>query len=267
MRGKTTMRKGSYRLLSLHLGLTYLFLYGPIVLLIVLSFNGSGLATSWGGFSLKWYHVLFSDKDIVRPTINTLIVAASASSIAVVLGTLLAMGVERMKPSAKLDAVLFAPMVVPDIVLAIALLSFFTALRMTLGLHSIVLAHVVFSIAFVCAVVRTRLNNFDASLIEASIDLGATRWQTFWRVTLPIISPGVIAGGLLSFTLSFDEFVIAFFTAGPTGASKTLSMHIYSMIRFGITPEINALATLIIGGSFLLVLVAQRFNREALTDK
>ena len=250
-----------------HLWATFAFLYGPILVLMLLSFNESGLPTAWTGFSLKWYQALASNPDILQPTINTLLVAVVSTAIATVLGTLLAMGVERMAPSARVDAALFAPMIIPDIVLAISLLSLFSAIKMTLGLHSIIMAHVAFNIAFVCAVVRTRLNSFDASLIEASIDLGATRWTTFWRVTLPIIWPGVIAGALLAFTLSFDEFIIAFFTAGPTSASRTLPMHIYSQLRFGIRPDINALATVIIGVSFFLVIIAQRLNREALAGK
>lgn len=255
------------RLLLGHLAATYAFLYGPILVLILLSFNESGLPTAWTGFSFKWYQALASNPEILQPTLNTMIVALISTAIATVLGTLLAMGVERLPPSPKLDAALFAPMIIPDIVLAISLLSMFSALKMTLGLHSIIMAHVVFNIAFVAAVVRTRLNSFDASLIEASIDLGATRWTTFWRVTLPIIWPGVLAGALLAFTLSFDEFIIAFFVAGPTSASRTLPMHIYSQLRFGIRPDINALAALIIGVSFFLVIIAQRLNREAVTGK
>ena len=154
-------------------------------------------------------------------------------------------------------------MIIPDIVLAIALLSFFTLLKFTLGLHSIILAHVVFNIAFVCAVVRTRLKNFDRSIVEASIDLGAGACATFRRVTLPVILPGVIAAALLAFTLSVDEFIIAYFTAGAGPSSTTFPMQIYAMIRFGVTPEINAMATIVIGFSFFLVLLSQRLNREA----
>jgi spermidine/putrescine transport system permease protein len=155
-------------------------------------------------------------------------------------------------------------MIIPDIVLAIALLSFFTALKFTLGLHSIILAHVVFNIAFVCAVVRARLKNFDWSLTEVSRDLGATAWTTFWRVTFPLILPAVIAGALLAFTLSFDEFIIAYFTAGAGQSSTTLPMHIYAMIRFGVTPEINAMATIVMLVSFVLIFLAQRLNRGSL---
>jgi len=155
-------------------------------------------------------------------------------------------------------------MIIPDIVLAIALLSFYTLLDVTLGLHSIILSHAVFNIAFVCVVVRTRLKNFDKSIVEASIDLGAGEVRTFFRVTLPVILPGVVAGALLAFTLSVDEFIIANFTAGAGPASTTFPMLIYAMIRFGVTPEINAVATIVLGVSFFLVILSQRLNREAL---
>jgi spermidine/putrescine transport system permease protein len=156
-------------------------------------------------------------------------------------------------------------MIIPDIVLAIALLSFYSALSVTLGLHSIILSHVVFNIAFVVAVVRTRMRNFDHSILEASADLGASEFTTFRRVLLPAILPGVIAGALLSFTLSIDEFIIAFFTAGPGTSSTTLPMQIYAMIRFGVTPEINAMATIVMFVSFALVFFAQRADREVFT--
>jgi spermidine/putrescine transport system permease protein len=174
---------------------------------------------------------------------------------------LLALGVERSRSSAARDALLFAPMIIPDIVLAIALLSFFTLLKFSLGLQSIILAHVVFNIAFVCAVVRARLKSFDWSLIEASRDLGAGSIVTFWRITLPLILPSVVAAALLAFTLSIDEFIIAYFTAGAGQSSTTLPMQIYAMIRFGVTPEINAMATIVMLLSFVLVLSAQRLNR------
>ena len=250
--------------LGLHLRLVYLFLYGPILVLMILSLNRAGMPTAWTGFSLDWYVKLAQSPDIISAAINTLIVAGISTIIATALGTMLALGVDSMKPSAALDALLFAPMIIPDIILAIALLSFYTLLEFTLGLHSIILSHVVFNIAFVCAIVRTRLKHFDHSVVEASIDLGADRVTTFFRITLPMIFPGVLAGALLAFTLSFDEFIIAFFTAGPGSSSTTLPMRIYSMIRFGVTPEINAMATIIMFVSFTLVFLSQRLNREAL---
>jgi spermidine/putrescine transport system permease protein len=253
------------RALGAHLGLIYLFLYGPILVLMALSFNRAGMPTAWTGFSVAWYAKLFASPEILSAALNTIIVAGVSTVTATALGTLLALGVERRKPSSMLDALLFAPMIIPDIVLAIALLSFFTLLETTLGLHSIILSHVVFNIAFVCAVVRTRLKHFDHAIVEASIDLGASAFTTFRRVTLPVIFPGVLAGALLAFTLSFDEFIIAFFTAGAGSSSTTLPMRIYAMIRFGVTPEINAMATIIMLISFTLVLASQRLDREALT--
>ena len=251
--------------LRTHLGLVYLFLYGPILVLIVLSFNRAGLPTAWTGFSTEWYGKLAANAKILSAVQNSLIVAFVSTAISTVIGTLLAMGMEEKRPHPALEALVAAPMIIPDIVLAIALLSFYTLLNMSLGLHSIVLSHAVFNIAFVCMVVRTRLKNFDRSIVEASIDLGASELTTFRRVTLPVIAPGVVAAALLSFTLSIDEFIIAYFTAGAGQGSTTFPMQIYAMIRFGVTPEINAIATIVIGFSFFLVLLSQRLNREAVT--
>jgi len=253
--------RGPGRLLTAHAALVYLFLYGPIAVLVVLSFNESGLPTAWSGFSTKWYGALAENEAILRSVVNTLIVAVISTLLSTVIGTLLAMGLERGRRSSFLDAFVFVPMIIPDIVLAIALLSFYNLLNVTLGLHSIVLSHVVFNIAFVCAVVRTRLRDFDYAIVEASIDLGAGQWTTFWRIILPVIFPGVLSGALLAFTLSVDEFIIAFFTAGAGPASTTFPMQVYSMIRFGVTPEVNAIATLVLGVSFTLILLSQRMGK------
>ncbi len=249
------------RMLKFHLSATYAFLYLPIVVLMVLSLNKAGLPTAWGGFTFDWYGKLLSNPKIQASAFNSLIVATIATIIATTVGTLLALGVERAKPSATREALLFAPMIIPDIVLAIALLSFFTLMKFSLGLHSIIMAHVVFNIAFVAAVVRARLKSFDWSLTEAARDLGATAVTTFRTITLPLIFPAVIAAALLSFTLSIDEFIIAYFTAGAGQSSTTLPMQIYAMIRFGVTPEINALATLVMFVSFIALFAAQRLNR------
>lgn len=252
------------RLLNIHLGAVYAFLYLPIAVLMVLSLNASGLPTAWTGITFDWYGKLFSNPKIIASAWNSLVVAFWSTLIATVLGTMLALGVARAKASPSRDALLFAPMIIPDIVLAIALLSFFTLVRFSLGLRSIVLAHVVFNIAFVCAVVRARLAGYDWSLNEAARDLGASAWTGFWTITFPLIRPSVIAGALLAFTLSIDEFIIAYFTAGAGQASTTLPMQIYAMIRFGVTPEINAMATIVMGMSFVLVFAAQRLNRGRL---
>lgn len=250
------------RFLGVVLALVFAFLYIPIGVLVALSFNEGGLPTVWSGFSLKWYGSLATNGQILSAALNTLIVALVSTVIATALGTLLAIGVEiRRRKGKALEALIFAPMIIPDIVLAIALLSFFSMLNVTMGLHTIVLAHVVFNIAFVCAVVRARLKSFDWSVVEASTDLGASALTTFRRITLPMIAPAVIAGALLAFTLSVDEFIIAFFTAGAGRASTTLPMQIYAMIRFGVTPELNALATLVIAVSVTALALSQRINR------
>lgn len=239
----------------------YAFLYAPILVLMVLSFNGSGSTSTWGGFSTQWYHELFDSQDLLDALKNTVFVATVVTAISVVLGTLLALGLERTVRSRALDSAVFLPAVVPDIVLAIGLLSFFTLLGVTLGLRTIVAAHVVFDMIFVAAIVRTRLGYFDRSIEEAAQDLGASRSATFFRVTLPLIAPGIAAGALVAFTLSFDEFIIAFFTSGPTGV--TFPIRVYSRIRFGLTPVINAAATLLLLISFTLILVAVRLNGRA----
>lgn len=238
------------------------FLYLPIGILVALSFNEGGMPTAWTGFSAKWYGALLSNGDILSAAGNTLIVGIISTLIATLLGTLLALGIEtRRRKGRAIEALVFAPMIIPDIVLAIALLSFFSLLKVPMGLHTIIASHVVFNLAFVSAVVRARLKTFDWSVSEASADLGASAFTTFRRVTLPLILPAVIAGALLAFTLSVDEFIIAFFTAGAGRASTTLPMQIFAMIRFGVTPEINALATLVMLVSVTALTLAQRLNR------
>lgn len=255
------MRDGRLAL-TIVLSAVFAFLYVPIAVLVALSFNEGGLPTAWSGFSFKWYAALAGNAAILQAALNTLIVALASTAVATVLGTLLALGIEmRRRKSRGLEALIFTPMIIPDIVLAIALLSMFAMLDVTMGLHTIAAAHVVFNLAFVAAVVRARLKSFDWSMIEASADLGASGFTTFRRVTLPAIGGAVVAGALIAFTLSVDEFIIAFFTAGAGRASTTLPMQIYSMLRFGITPEINALATLVIAVSVVALTLSQRFNR------
>jgi spermidine/putrescine transport system permease protein len=249
----------SRRAVRVHLGVVLAFLYLPIAVLVVLSFNESGLPTAWGGFALTWYRDLLANTELMQAIVNSLIVAVAVTAISTVLGTLLAVGLHRTVRSRVLDAVLFLPAVIPDIVLAIAILIFFNLLRVTLGLHTIVLAHVVFGMVFVAAIVRTRLGYFDRHIEEAAGDLYATPIQAFVKVTLPVIMPGVIAGALVAFTLSVDEFVIAFFNSGPT--SITFPIRVYSMIRFGVTPVINAVATIVIVFSLIVVFVALRLSR------
>jgi spermidine/putrescine transport system permease protein len=245
--------------LRLPLILTFLFLYLPIAVVVVMSFNSSKLPFVWEGFSTRWYGELLANDEIREGFVNTLIVAAGTTVIATILGTLVAIGLARYTRSALLEAYALAPAIIPDLALAIGLLVMFSAVGFTLGLHSVLLAHVVFGMAFVAAIVTARLGQVDPSLEEASRDLGASATSTFFRITVPALAPGIIAGALLVFTLSLDEFVIAFFTNGPS--SPTLPIVIYSMVRFGVTPEINALAALLMLVSFTVVIAAQRLTR------
>jgi spermidine/putrescine transport system permease protein len=237
----------------------FAFLYIPIATVVVLSFNASKLPFVWSGFSLHWYGELASNALIREGLVNTLIVAIGTTILATVLGTLLAVGLARYTRSALLEAYSLAPAIVPDLALAIGLLVLFSGIGFTLGLHSVLLAHVVFCMAFVAAIVTARLGQTDPSLEEASRDLGASATTTFMRITVPTLAPAIIGGALLSFTLSLDEFVIAFFTDGPS--TPTLPIVIYSMVRFGVTPEINALGSLLLLVSFIIVIIAQRTSR------
>ena len=239
--------------------LTYVFLYVPILILVVMSFNESSLPYRWTGFSTRWYGVLFENEQIHAGLANTLLVAVGSTVLSVILGTLLAIGVHRHVRNRFLDALSLGPAIAPDIIMAIGLLVLYSTLGLTLGLHSVLLSHVVFGTAFVAAVVKARLNHVDPSLEEASRDLGATAVSTFFRITIPTLMPGIVAGALLAFTLSLDEFVIAFFTNGP--ASPTLPIVIYSMVRFGVTPELNALAAILLLVTFTVILAAQRLTR------
>lgn len=240
------------------LGATMTFLYLPILVLVVMSFNASGTPYTWTGFTLDWYAELAGNAQIQEGLVNTLLVATGATAGSVVLGTLLAIGLDRYLRHPLLDALAIGPAIAPDIVMAIGLLALFATVGMTLGLHSVLLAHIVFGTALVAAVVKSRLGHTDPSLEEASRDLGASAVETFFRITVPTLAPAIVAGALLVFTLSMDEFVIAFFTNGPS--TPTLPIVIYSMVRFGVTPEINALAAILLAVTFTVVIAAQRLT-------
>jgi len=246
---------------TLPLWVLYLFLYLPIAVVVLMSFNSGKNPFVWEGFSLKWYPELLQDAEIMGGLRTTLIVAIGATIISVILGTLLAFALERVLPSRAMDAAATAPAIMPDIVLAIGLLALYTLVGIRLSAVSVRLAHAVFGIAFVAAVVRVRLGTLDRSLEEASRDLGASAFRTLRKVTLPSLRPAIIAGALLAFTLSLDEFTVAFFTASPS--DPTLPIVIYSRVRFGVTPQINALATMLLLVSFIAVILAQRTSRLA----
>lgn len=247
------------RLVLVPFWLTYFFLYVPILIVIVMSFNASENLFVWRGFSLQWYPAVFRNAAILEGLGNTLIVASGVTVLASTLGTLMAVGIHRYARNGLVRALAIAPALLPDLLLAIGLLSLFSLLQVSLGLHSVILAHTVFAMAFVTAIVLARMAGLDPSLEEASRDLGAGPLRTFLRITLPQLAPGVVAGALLSFTLSLDEFVIAFFTAAPD--TPTLPIAIYSMVRFGVGPEINALATMLLFVSMVAVIAAQRLTK------
>jgi spermidine/putrescine transport system permease protein len=240
----------------------YVFLYAPIIILVIFSFNTSRFVTSWGGFGFRWYGELFQNEAIATALKNSLIVALASTLLSTVFGTMVALVMERHQFFGKLtfDALLYLPIIIPDIAMAVMLLLFFVMSSIKLSLVTIIIAHVAFNISFVAIVVRARLVGFDRSLEEAAQDLGANELQTFWYVTLPLLLPGILAGALLAFTLSLDDFVITFFTAGV--GSTTLPLRIYSMVKLGITPEINAISTLMLLASMTLVLASQLLQRK-----
>ncbi|RVU21960.1 ABC transporter permease [Methylobacterium oryzihabitans] len=240
--------------IALALGLA--FLYGPILLLVVYSFNESRLVTVWGGFSTRWYAALLADSALVAATTVTLKVALASASLATVLGTLAAFALDRRRLPGRplLSGLVYAPMVMPEVITGLSLLLLFVGLGIDRGLVTIVIAHATFTLSFVAVVVQARLRSIDRSLLEAAADLGAPPEQVFFTVTLPLIAPAVIAGFLLAFTLSMDDLVIASFVSGP--GATTLPMRLYSQVRLGVTPEINAISTLLIAAVSLGVLAA-----------
>lgn len=240
----------------------FLFLYLPIVILIVYSFNENRFVSVWTGFSTHWYGEVFRDPAVRSALGVSLWLALWSTVISTVFGTLTAIAMERFRfwGKAAYDAILYLPIIIPDIVMALSTLLFFIMLGVSLSRYTILIAHIVFNIAFVAIVVRARLADMDNALEEAASDLGANPWATFRWVTLPLLMPGVIAGALLAFTLSLDDFVITFFMAGP--GSTTLPVLIFSKVRFGISPEINAISTLMFLGSTLLVIISLLIQRR-----
>ena len=234
----------------------YLFLYAPIVVVVIYSFNAARFGAGWKGFTTKWYGALLEDSQALAAAKTTMLLALISTAISTALGTLLGYGLSRYRfPGREFAArFLYLPVFVPDIVMAVALLSFYSLFRrwfefLDLGLVTMVLAHVTFQIPFVTIVVRSRLADLDPAIEEAARDLGANTWQTFRHVTLPLMFPGIVAGALLAFTLSLDDFVVSFFTSGP--GSTTLPILIYSSVKRGLTPDINALSSLLLLASIV----------------
>ena len=242
--------------------LVYAFLYAPIGILVVFSFNRGTQTAVWEGATLSWYRSLSRNDLILSAVRNSLLVGVSATVVATVFGTLaaLALGRHEFRGKGFTRNLLYLPIIIPEIVVGAALVTFFGAVALRLSLLTVILAHVVFSVSYVAIVVRARLSGFDRSLEEAALDLGARPIQTFWRVTLPLIAPGIVAGALLCFTISIDDYVITSFVAG-VGAT-TLPLQIYSMLKVGVTPEVNAVSTLLLGLTVVLIVIAQRLQQS-----
>lgn len=250
-----------FNIVSLVFG--FAFLYLPILLLVIYSFNASRLVTVWAGFSTRWYVSLLSNQGIIDAAWVTARVAFISASVATVLGTLAALALTRytrFRGRVLFTGMVFAPLVMPEVITGLSLLLLFVAIGFDRGFVTVTLAHITFSMCFVAVVVQSRLLTFDRSLEEAALDLGATPVRAFLQITLPVILPAVISGWMLAFTLSLDDLVIASFTSGP--GATTLPMKIYSQVRLGVTPEINAVSTILIGIVATGVVVASLVNKR-----
>jgi spermidine/putrescine transport system permease protein len=247
---------------SLVVGGVLLFLYLPLAVLFAFSFNDSKYSIAWKGFTLKWYESLLANQQLIDAAVNSLLLAVIAATLATVIGTLgaIAMFRYRFRGKASLTGLLYVLLLTPDIVLAISLLCLFILLGVSLGFTSLVLAHVTFCLPFTIVTVYSRLAGFDNRIIEAARDLGAGEFTAIRRILLPLAMPAMVAGWLLSFTLSLDDVVVSYFVSGPE--FEVLPLKIYSMVRLGFKPEVNALATLLFALSLVIVLVSQWLLRE-----
>ena len=244
----------------------YAFLYIPLVVVVIFSFNDSKLNAEWVGFTLDWYRKLLANEEMLKAAVNSLIIAFAAAGLSTVLGTMAGIAMHRYQ-SRLLPFLTLTPVAMPEILLGVSLLIFFISTfgEESLSLLTVIVAHTTFCIGFVAIIVRARLSGMDESIFEAARDLGATPWQSFRLVTLPLIMPGVIAGTLMAFTLSIDDFVITFFTAGA--GVPTLPLTIYTMIKIAVTPEVNALSTLLMLLTLTMIVVAGRVAPDALRGK
>lgn len=245
---------------NLCLILVFTFLFLPILVLIVFSFNDSALNIQFEGFTLHWYKDLFNDKTLLESLKNTLIVACVSTLISTIIGTMSAYGLHKFNFKGKdlINELLYIPVVIPEIVLGISLLSIYTLFRLELGLFTLILAHICFSLPFVIISVRSVLQSMDSNLEAAASDLGASRLSTFFYIIIPSLMPGILSGAQLAFTLSLDDVVISYFTSGP--GSNTLPLHIYSMIKTGITPSVNALITIMLLVIFVILTISTLVN-------
>ncbi|MGV1801727.1 ABC transporter permease [Agrobacterium vitis] len=249
------MKSGRFDPVFLTFG--FAFLYVPILILVIFSFNASKLVTVWGGFSLHWYQEIWQNDSLMDAAWVTLRVGLISASLGTVLGTMAALALVRFgrfRGRMLFSGMVYAPLVMPDVITGLSLLLLFVALNVDRGLMTITLAHTSFTMCYVAIVVQSRLVTFDRSLEEAALDLGCPPVKTFFRITLPLILPAVVSGWMLAFTLSLDDLVIASFTTGP--GATTLPIKIYSQVRLGVTPEINAVCTILIAVVTLGVIIA-----------
>lgn len=252
------------RLLTINGWAVFLFLYVPILIVMIFSFSDHPNVGIWGGFTLDWYDRMLGNEQLMRALRNSVIIGIVSTAISTVLGTAAAIALERYRRwlgKRPFDALLYLPVIIPDVTMAVMLLIWFAQLEFRFGLTTILFSHIAFNISFVAIVVRARLANMDESLEEASADLYASRWQTFRRVTLPLIWPGVIGGALLALTLSLDDVVITSLVQGP--GATTLPVYVFGLIRRSVTPEINAVSTVMLVASMILVFISLGFQRRS----
>jgi spermidine/putrescine transport system permease protein len=241
------------------------FLYLPVLILIINSFNEAQYGGVFTGFSFKWYQKLFLEKEMWSALSTSLIIGISATIASTILGTMAAFALYKYKSKFQLAhyGLIYTPLIIPDILMGVGLLLFFISLHIKLGLLSVFIAHTTFCLSYVTMVVLARLQNFDYSIVEAAEDLGASRFQVVRRILIPLLLPAIAAGALLSFTLSIDDFVITFFVAGR--GAVTLPIYIYSMIKFGSTPVINALSFIMLALTFIVIAITERLLRDKST--
>jgi spermidine/putrescine transport system permease protein len=252
---------GNFALTLIALG-TFAFLYVPIAVLVLFSFNNARTSIQWRGFTLQWYERMLNNDDLIQAAINSLIVATLSTILSTIIGTLAALAMERYTFRSKglWDGLLYMPVIIPEIVAGVSLLMFFAQTGLERGLATLVIAHVAFSMPFVYLTVRARLADFDRRVEEAAYDLGANELTTFWRVTLPLLLPGIVSGALLAFTLSIDDYIISFFVNGQ--GWDTLPIYIWTQIKKITTPEVNAISTVMLALSVVVVALSVLLQRK-----
>ena len=247
---------------KIYLGLITVLMYLPIILVVIYSFNESKISSIWGGFSLKWYESLFKDEDMFEALVNSLILALSSSLFAAVIGTTAAVGFTKIQPKSKgfVEYLSMLPIMIPEIILGMVFMVFFELLGLPFGMLTLILAHTTFCIPYIYMLVKARLVGMDKSLAEAARDLGAGESQVFWQITLPLLMPAILSGMLLSFAMSFDDVIISLFVTGVN--VNTLPIKIYTQMKTGVTPQINALCTLMLAATILLVTVSSLLGKN-----